>query len=212
VTFDLPVETYTFNTAQIASLPPASQTATFPSISCTTSADCCTLGALAGIDCATTPLTCPNGTCEADVPISQSTPINLSTDVKPSLAQYTSLAHITISSISYAVSNNSLNVALPPLSIYLAPCATSTDCSSVTDPTDPRAVLFGTVPSIAAGPDPSAQVQLASNAGAVFEMFTANLATPFNIIAAATVKITAGMPVPSGQITIAVTGTISAQP
>jgi hypothetical protein len=103
------------------------------------------------------------------------------------------------------VSNNSLNVDLPPLSIYLAP-------SNVTDPTDPRAVLFGTVPSIPAGTDPSAQVQLASNSGAVFEMFTANLATPFNFIAATTVKITAGMPVPSGQITIAVTGTISAQP
>ncbi len=205
MTFDLPVETYTFNTAQIASLPPATQTATFPNIPCATSTDCCTLGAVAGIDCTTTPLTCPAGTCEADVPISQSTPINLSTDVKPSLAQYTSLAHITISSISYVVSNNSLNVDLPPLSIYLAP-------SSVTDPTDPRAVLFGTVPSIPAGSDPSAQVQLAPNAGAVFQMFTANLATPFNFIAAATVKITAGMPVPSGQITIAVTGTISAQP
>jgi hypothetical protein len=205
VTFDLPVESYTLDTAQWGSLPPAAQNSTFPSIACTTDNDCCTLGALAGIDCATTPLTCQANLCEADVPVSQSTPIDLSTDVKPSLAQYTSLAHITISSISYTVSNNSLNVDLPTLSIYLAP-------SGVTDPTDPRAVLFGTVPSIPAGSDPSAQVQLVSNSGAIFEMFTSNLATPFDIIVATTVKIVAGTPVPSGHITIAVTGTISAQP
>lgn len=205
VTFDLPVESYTLNTNQWGSLPPSAQNSTFPSIACTTSADCCTLGAVAGIDCATTPLTCQGNSCEADIPVTQSTPINLSTDVKPSLAQYTSLAHITISSISYVVSNNSLNIDLPPLSIYLAP-------SDVTDPTDPRALLFGTVPSIPAGSDPSAKVQLASNAGPVFEMFTANLATPFNFIVATTVKITAGTPVPSGQITVAVTGTLSAQP
>ena len=207
VTFDLPVESYTFDTAQWGALPPA-QLTTFPSIACGTSADCCTLGALAGIDCTMPPLTCPSGTCEADVPVSQSTPIDLATDVKPSLAQYTSLASITISSISYVVSNNTLNIDLPPVSIYLAPGGPN----GVTDASDPRAVLFGTVPQISAGTNPSAQVQLVSNSGAVFQMFTSNISMPFNFIAATTVKIVAGTPVPSGQITIAVTGTISAQP
>jgi hypothetical protein len=209
VTFDLPVESYTFDTAQWGTLPPAA-VGTFPSISCTpsadtTSAECCTLGAVAGIDCATTPLTCPSGSCEADVPASQSTTIDLATDVKPSLAQYTSLASITISSISYMVSNNTLNIDLPPVSIYLAP-------GGVTDSTDARAVLFGTVPQIPAGTNPSAQVQLVANSGAVFQMFTSNLSMPFNFIAATTVKIVAGTPVPSGHLTIAVTGTLSAQP
>ena len=97
--------------------------------------DCCTLGTLAGIDCTMPPLTCQGGTCEADVPVSQSTTIDLATDVKPSLAQYSSLASITISSISYAVSNNTLNVDLPPVSIYLAP-------GGVTDSSDARAVAL----------------------------------------------------------------------
>jgi hypothetical protein len=55
-------------------------------------------------------------------------------------------------------------------------------------------------------------VQLVSNAASVFQMFTGNLSTPFEIITAATVVIGAGTPVPSGAITIDVTGAVSAQP
>jgi hypothetical protein len=55
-------------------------------------------------------------------------------------------------------------------------------------------------------------VQLTSDAASVFQMFTGNLATPFEIITAATVVIGAGTPVPSGAITIDVTGAVSAQP
>ena len=46
---------------------------------------------------------------------------------------------------------------VPPLSIYLAP-------DTVTDPTDSRAKLFGTVPAIAAGTTPTGNVQLTSDA------------------------------------------------
>ncbi len=82
----------------------------------------------------------------------------------------------------------------------------------VTDPTDSRAVLFGTVPSIPAGSMPSGDVNLEPNAASTFQTFTSNLTTPFEIITAATVVIGAGTPVPTGAITIAVTGAISAQP
>ena len=204
LTFDLPTETYTFDTAQW-NIPAALQGMSFPGIPCTTDNDCCTLGSAAGLDCTMTKLACTSGSCSASLPESQATPINLSTDVKPSLSQYTSLVSITISSIKYTVVSNTLNVAVPPLSIYLAP-------QGVTDPTDSRAQLFGTVPSIAAGSTPTGNVQLVSNAGAIFQTFTGNLATPFEIITAATVVIGAGTPVPSGAITINVTGALSAQP
>ena len=82
----------------------------------------------------------------------------------------------------------------------------------MTSPTDSRAQLFGTVPTIKAGTMPMGNVQLVSNAAAVFQTFTANLSTPFEIITAATVVIGAGTPVPTGAITIAVTGALSAQP
>ena len=202
LTFDLPTETYTFDTAQW-NIPPALQGMSFPSIPCTTDNDCCTLGTAAGLNCAT--LACMAGSCADRLPESQATTIDLSTDVKPSLSQYTSLVSISISRITYAVRSNSLNVDVPPLSIFLAP-------SGVTDPTDSRAQLFGTVPTIAAGTTPTGNVQLVSNAAAVFQSFTGNLATPFEIITAATVVIGAGTPVPSGAITIDVTGALSAQP
>jgi hypothetical protein len=203
ITFDLPTETYTFDTAQW-NIPPALQGMSFPSIPCTTANDCCTLGAAAGLDC--TMLACMAGSCADQVPVSQATSINLSTDVMPSLSSYTSLVSISISRITYTVKSNTLNVDTPPLSIYLAP-------DGVTDPNDSRAQLFGTVPAIAAmDKPPTANVQLVSNAASVFQMFTGNLSTPFEIITAATVVIGGGTPVPSGAITIDVTGAVSAQP
>jgi hypothetical protein len=204
LTFDLPTETYTFDTAQW-NIPPALNGATFPRIACTTDNDCCTLGSAAGLDCTMTTLACQSDACAAELPESQATSIDLATDVMPSLSQYTSLVSISISRITYTVKSNTLNVDVPPLSIYLAP-------DGVTDPKDSRAQLFGTVPTIAAGTTPMGNVQLVSNAASVFQTFTGNLSTPFEIITAATVVIGAGTPVPTGAITIDVTGAVSAQP
>jgi hypothetical protein len=204
VTFDLPTETYTFDTAQW-NIPPALDGAVFPSVACPPGGDCCTLGTAVGLSCTTTPLSCMSGSCGASLPESQATVINLSTDVMPSLSSYTSLVSISISRITYTVRSNSLNIDVPPLSIYLAP-------NGVTDPTDSRAQLFGTVPTIAAGTTPTGNVKLEPNAATVFQTFTSNLATPFEIITAATVVIGAGTPVPTGAITIDVTGALSAQP
>ena len=72
MTFDLPTETYTFDTAQW-NIPPALQGAAFPSIACTTDSDCCTLGSAAGLDCTMTTLTCQSGSCAAELPESQAT-------------------------------------------------------------------------------------------------------------------------------------------
>jgi hypothetical protein len=204
LTFDLPTETYTFDTAQWSNLPQG----TIPAVPCPT-IDCCTAGAAAGIDCSTTMLTCnASGVCEADVPESAASSVNLAMQV-PALTTFAghALSNITISSISYAVSNNSLNIDLPPLTIYLAP-------DGVTDPHDPRALEFGTIPAIPHTPpdnDPSGMVMLVPNASAVFAKFTGNISTPFTIIAAGTVAIPGGSPAPSGAITLSVTGVVSAQ-
>ena len=203
VTFDLPTQTYTFDTAQW-NIPPALQGAAFPSIQCANDNDCCTLGSAAGLDCTMPMLSCMSGSCAASLPESQPTLVNLSKQV-PSLSSYTSLVSISISSIKYAVRSNTLNVAVPPLSIYLAP-------DTVTDPSDSQAQLFGTVPSIAAGSTPTGNVQLVSNAASVFQTFTSDLTKQFHIITATTVVIGAGTPVPTGAITIDVTGAVSAQP
>jgi hypothetical protein len=201
LTFDLPTETYTFDTAQWSNLPQG----TIPAVPCP-AVDCCTAGAAAGIDCSTTMLTCnASGVCEADVPESAASPVNLAMEV-PALSTFgdQALSSITISSISYAVSNNSLNIDLPPLTIYLAP-------DMVTDPHDPRAQEFGTIPAIPAGTDPSGMVILVPNAAQVFASFTGKISKTFYIIAAGTVAIPGGSPAPSGAITLSVTGVVSAQ-
>src|SRR5262249_30606616 len=65
LTFDLPTETYTFDTAMWSNLPKG----TIPAIPCSTSDQCCTAGSLAGIDCSMTMLTCNSSmVCEAEVP------------------------------------------------------------------------------------------------------------------------------------------------
>jgi hypothetical protein len=202
LTFDLPTESYTFDTAQWSNLPKG----TIPAVPCGSASDCCTAATLtnSGLDCTT--LTCNSSSvCEADIPESAASSVNLAMQV-PVLQTFAghALSNITISSISYAVSNNSLNIDLPPMTIYLAP-------DGVTDPHDSRAVAFGTIPAIPAGTDPSGMVNLVSNAASVFAKFTSNISTPFTIIAAGTVAIPSGSPVPSGAITLAVTGTVSAQ-
>jgi len=201
LTFDLPTETYTFDTSMWSNLPKG----TIPAVPCPT-IDCCTAGSAAGIDCSTTMLTCnASGVCEADVPESAASTVNLAMQV-PVLQTFAghALSNITISSIGYMVSNNSLNVDLPPLTIYLAP-------SGVTDPHDPTALEFGTIPAIPAGTDPSGMVMLVPNAASVFAKFTGNISNPFTVIAAGTVAIPSGSPAPSGAITLSVTGTVSAQ-
>lgn len=205
LTFDLPKQTYSFDTSMWGNLPPATVGASFPSIPCTDDASCCTLGAAAGLSCQTTPLVCDAGSCEGQIPESTSSSINLAMQV-PALATFPghSLLDVTISSISYMVTDNTLNVDLPPIAIYLAP-------DGVTDPNDSRALLFGTVPSIAAMSNPTGMVQKSPNADAVFMMFTKNVSTTFNVIAATTVVIKAGTPVPTGHITVTIGGAVTAQ-
>jgi hypothetical protein len=163
---------------------------------------------VATIRSATTPLICKatdsTAACAAEIPEAISTTINLAMQVV-FLSKYASLGNISSSSITCRVSNNSLNVALPPLSIHLAPMA-------VTDPTDPRAELFGTTQAMPAATDSITTVQLVSNAPAIFQMFTENLSTPFNFVATRPVEIVAGTPVPMGPVTISITRTICAQP
>jgi hypothetical protein len=202
LTFDLPTETYTFDTAQWSNLPKG----TVPAVQCASASDCCTAATVtnSGISCGM--LTCnASSVCEVDVPESAASSVNLAMQV-PVLNTFggRALSNVTISSISYAVSNNSLNIDLPPMTIYLAP-------DGVTDPTDPTARAFGTIPSIPKMTDPSGMVMLVPNAGQVFAEFTGNVSTPFNIIAAGTVSIPGGSDVPSGAITLSVTGAVSAQ-
>lgn len=208
--FVLPAQVFSLNTAMWSNLP----TGTTQSVPCgadQTVMDCCNPPQpLPTPDCTTTPLVCAvdNGSvnngasvCTAEIPESFPNEINLGMAV-PGLSSFPT-GNISIASVAYTVSNNTLNVDLPAITVYLAP-------DMVTDPKDARAAVFGTIPSIAAGSDPSGAVQKDPGADHAFEMYAGNLSTPFEFIAATTVVIPSGTPIPNGQITVSVTVTLSA--
>ena len=114
-----------------------------------------------------------------------------------------SLADITLESLSYDV-NNTSNLAIPAIELYLAPVG-------VTDPSDPMAQKFGTVPAIAANSTASGDVVKEPGADDLFIMYGHNFGTPFNFIATTTVVVPSGSPTPMGMITVTVTGKISAK-
>jgi hypothetical protein len=191
LTFDLPTKTYHFDTS-MWNVPQG----TIPTVPCTAAAECCLVA-----DCAATPIVCQAGACTALVPVSTHQMVNLSQEV-PRLRGLTSLVNVNIEAIRYTVSNNSLNVDLPEVEIFLAP-------DGVTDASDSRARKFGTVPVIPAMMNPSGMIRLQPDAADVFTMFTSDLSVPFNFIARTTVEVRSGSPLPNGGLDIAITGTMS---
>lgn len=186
VGFDLPMRSYEINTSGF-DLPADNSTV----VTCSTD-----------MDCVTSPFVCDNGVCTAVVTVAQSTEMNLGQEA-PALSGVTGSVDISIDRINFTVTTNTLNVDLPPVLLYLAP-------AGVTDPADTRAMLFGTVPSVPAGQTTNGQVQLASNADAVFKSYTRDISKPFTFIAATTAKVASGAGVPSGRVVFSVTGRLSA--
>jgi hypothetical protein len=199
----LPSKTYSFDSSSFNI--PSGVTQEVPCGAGQLVTDCCNPPAPAPApDCTMTPLTCEqneNGTnvCMAQVTVSQSTTINLGQEV-PSLSGLTSIVNIKIKKISYAVTANTLTVDLPDVALYLAP-------QGVTDASDSRAQKFGTLPAIPSMTTPSGDVILEPNAAQVFNAYTKNLQTPFNFIAAATLKVSKA---PTGKIDVTVSGTLAA--
>ena len=200
--FDLPQRMYSFD-ASTFNAPPgiASEVPCgVPPV-----VDCCNpTPPLPAPDCTATPLTCEqneNGmnVCTATVTVSQGSMVNLGEEVQQ-LAPYTGFVDIKIKRIGYSVTTNTLNVDLPDVILYLAP-------EGITNPADPNAVKFGTLPAILAGTTVTGDVILEPNAGQVFSMFTQNIRAPFNFIAATTVRVTRS---PTGKIDMTISGKLAA--
>jgi hypothetical protein len=145
------------------------------------------------------PLTCDAGFCTAHVPVKVVQKMDLGKEV-PALAGHQSIADITLETLTYDVMSTA-NVAIPPLELFLAP-------DGVTDPSDPSAKKFGTVPAIAAGETTSGAVEKEPDADATFVMYGHDLATPFNIIATTSVDVTM---TPTGTVDVTIDGTIAAR-
>jgi hypothetical protein len=205
VSFDLPTKSYSFDTNNgMWKLP----TGTFPEIPCGDGLpimDCCNPpDPLPKPNCAATPLTCEanaGGTnvCTLRFPVSVVQSLDLKKEV-PALASFSnqSIIKVTISQIRYNF-DSTMNVDLPEVALYLAP-------DGVTSADDPSAQKFGTVPVTPAMMSGQAQVVLEPTAGALFAERSQHLGTPFNFIATTTVVVPSGTPIPSGAVTLQITG------
>jgi hypothetical protein len=203
VTYPLPTKTYSFNSATWGV--PATTTVVIPCGGGNAIQDCCNPPApLPKPMCAPpkTTFACEASVCTFKQMVSIVSVVNLK-DVQ-ALSTASQLANISLQSLDYAVTTNTLNVAVPPLILYLAPMG-------VTDPTSAQAVRFGTVPAIPAKQTPSGSVQLEADADATFAMFAADLSVPFGIIATTTVSVPSGTPTPQGALSVDVSGQFKAK-
>jgi hypothetical protein len=146
-------------------------------------------------------LACDNNVCAAHVPFTKTATMDLRKEV-PQLMSVSnqSLADITLSSLSYKVTNTT-NVALPDVELYLAD-------QGVTDPA--QGYKFGRVPGVAAQSEASGTVEKEDGADDVFIMYGHAFGTPFNFIATTTIVIPSGTQ-PGGTIDITIDGKVSAK-
>lgn len=134
--------------------------------------------------------------CEMALEVSLYRPIDLVTE-KPELKSIDDepVIKVTIDSVTYEVTANTLNVATPVMTVYVAPM-------SVMDPNDPLAKPIGTIATVEAGATTSSPQTLMFTANGKAELvgMMNNFKTPFNVIVGSTLIVTQGDPVPMGKL------------
>ncbi|MBI5480844.1 MAG: hypothetical protein HY906_18440 [Deltaproteobacteria bacterium] len=213
--FALPEKEFTVNTdnfvpAAIKQLQPA----TMPTIACPT-VDCC--AGLAASECDTFGFACQTGACVAVPSVELSNSLNLAQEV-PQLqsvaSNIPSFTHVTLKRLYLASYSNTLNYDTPEIEIYLGPeAAASVD--DVDQGGAPLCQKLGRLDPIPKGTSCLAgcaglDVVLEPAAAQVFETFVRNFRQTFKLFVRATSQFEPGDPVPAGQFTATVTGTVTA--
>ena len=167
---------------------------------CTTSPDPCAAAAqqacaegscLAMCDATTS-------TCDLTLFVSLFNEIDLQTE-KPELQtiQNQPVLDVTVDSIKWEVTANTLNVDTPEMVVYVAP-------STVMTP-DARAKRVGTVPPVPAGTtQPGTDITFDPMGKAHLAEFMGDYKTPFNIIVGSSLLVEQGDTIPAGAVTVRV--------
>jgi hypothetical protein len=135
-------------------------------------------------------------TCDLSLDVSLSQPVDLVME-KPELKSINDepVIKVAIDSVTYEVKTNTLNVDTPEVTIYVAP-------TSVLKPSDSMAKAIGTIPPVPAGqvttsPQP---IMFTSTGKADLVNIMSTFKTPFNVLAGASILVSAGDPVPMGKL------------
>jgi hypothetical protein len=214
---------YAFNPQEFSqTLGDTSKTATIPSVACdpASKTDTCAM-AQANLPSTLARLSCDaaSKTCVANVELRLPYPVDLSMQSLPSGVVTYGVNNVTIKKIAYWIMMNNVNVALPPIDLYVAP-------STAKDETDVNATKLASVAGLppmrqtcldAADKDgdPAAHsaavcdLQLSSAGEMALGNFVKNYQTPFQFIAHTRFTLHAGDPVPSGTLDFFVRPTVT---
>ena len=171
---------------------------TYLSTSCASMPTLCGTAAMQACgpdDCSGSCSTTTN-TCELALEVSLYQKIDLLTE-KPELKSINDepVIKVTLDSVTYEVTTNTLNVATPEMTVYVAPI-------SVMEPSDPLAKPIGTIPPVAANTTILTPAPIMFTAAGRAELINAmsTFKTPFNIIVGSTLVVRQGQPVPTGKL------------
>jgi hypothetical protein len=104
------------------------------------------------------------------------------------------IIHVKIDSVSYTVMTNTLNIATPTLTIYVAPM-------SVMDAKDPSAKAIGTIdPVPAMTTEPTHEMTYTPDGKQTLIDTMGSYMTPFNVIVGGELQVKSGDPLPSGKL------------
>ena len=105
------------------------------------------------------------------------------------------LVDVTIESVHYEVTENTLNIDTPAFTLYMAP-------ASIMNPDDAQAREVGVIPPIEAGTrQGTTDVMVSDEHEQALEAFMRDYQTPFNLIVSADIAVAPGDPIPMGRIT-----------
>lgn len=206
ITFNLPEKTYRIDSSDSKWDAPAQ--ASLPTVPCGPGGvpTCCepALASMFGVDCAKHPLTCEGGACAYGFEYEVESIVDLKKEV-PELDSSTvdALSEILLKNIKVTLDND-LNMALPPVEIFVAP-------SDATTAADSRAKKLAQVPGKAAGYSGTETIPLSSEAQQAFSSFATNYKVPFKIFARTKLTLRAGQPAPEGRATAKIGGQVEAR-
>lgn len=193
--FDLsmPERTFTVDTEQWE----LSSDPTFPSIDCSAMAGVCSAGVEQYCGSEACFGSCgATDECQVKVLVSLYRAVDLY-DEKPELQTLDDqpLVDVTIDRIYYVVTENTMNVSSPLLTVYIAP-------QTIMNPGDPQAQAIGSIAPLPAQTlvlEPI-DVDLTPEGRDILRQYMTDYRTPFNIIVGAEVDIQAGDTMPQGKV------------
>jgi len=139
-------------------------------------------------------------TCDLSLDVALHQSVNL-LEEKPELKSINDepVIKVTIDSLTYEVTESSLNVATPAMELFVAPV-------SVMDPHDPQAKDIGTIAAVQPGmtTDGPQDIAFSETGKADLVAMMSTYQTPFNVLVGSTLLVSQGQPVPTGKLSAVV--------